>query len=92
MRTALEEARTGASEGGLPIGAALVDAHGRLVVTGSNCRVQDQGAVMCGRPTASTSPARDSQLPLYDYVLQAHALPHVRWRRGHALPLMKVSS
>ena len=47
MRTALEEARTGASEGGLPIGAALVDAHGRLVVTGSNCRVQDQGAVMC---------------------------------------------
>ena len=43
MRTALEEARTGASEGGLPIGAALVDAHGRLVVTGSNCRVQDQG-------------------------------------------------
>ena len=48
MRTALEEARTGASEGGLPIGAALVDAHGRLVVTGSNYRVQDQGAVMCG--------------------------------------------
>ena len=24
-------------KGGLPIGAALVDAHGRLVVTGSNC-------------------------------------------------------
>ena len=44
MRTVLEEARTGAAEGGLPIGAALVDAHGRLVVTGSNCRVQDQGA------------------------------------------------
>ena len=46
MEAALEEARTGASEGGIPIGAALVDGQGRLVATGRNLRVQDQAVVM----------------------------------------------
>ena len=31
MEAALEEARTGAAEGGIPIGAALVDGEDRLV-------------------------------------------------------------
>ena len=46
MRAALEEARTGAEEGGIPIGAALVDRQGRLVATGRNRRIQDRAVVM----------------------------------------------
>ena len=37
MNSALDEARAGATEGGIPIGAALVD-DGRLVATGRNRR------------------------------------------------------
>ena len=46
MSAALEEARTGAEEGGIPIGAALVDRQGRLVATGRNRRIQDRAVVM----------------------------------------------
>ena len=46
VEAALEEARTGAAEGGIPIGAALVDGEGRLVATGRNRRVQDRAVVM----------------------------------------------
>ena len=46
MEAALEEARTGAAEGGIPIGAALVDGEDRLVATGRNRRVQDRAVVM----------------------------------------------
>ena len=46
MRSALEEARTGAAQGGIPIGAALVDTEGGLVATGRNRRVQDRAVVM----------------------------------------------
>ena len=46
MTMALEEALTGAAEGGIPIGAALADAQGQLVATGRNRRVQDQAVVM----------------------------------------------
>ena len=43
---ALEDARTGAEEGGIPIGAALADGEGRLIATGRNRRVQDRAVVM----------------------------------------------
>ena len=46
MITALEEARTGAREGGIPIGAVLVNAGGRWVTTGRNRRVQEGACVM----------------------------------------------
>ena len=46
MGAALEEARRGAEEGGIPIGAALVDEQGRLVATGRNRRTQDRAVVM----------------------------------------------
>ena len=46
MKEALREARAGAAEGGIPIGAALVDADNRLVATGPNRRVQDRACVM----------------------------------------------
>ena len=45
MEAALGEARSGAEEGGIPIGAALVDGN-RLVATGRNRRLQDAAAIM----------------------------------------------
>ena len=46
LRVAKEEARTGLAEGGIPIGAALFDATGRLLGRGHNRRVQDGDAAM----------------------------------------------
>ena len=46
MITALEEARTGAREGGVPIGAVLVNARGTVVATGRNRRLQEGAFVM----------------------------------------------
>jgi len=40
LAVALEEARTGLAEGGVPVGAALFDASGRLLGRGRNRRVQ----------------------------------------------------
>ena len=45
MQEALLEARTGAAEGGIPIGAALVEGN-RLVATGRNRRLQDSASIM----------------------------------------------
>ncbi|UQI45404.1 nucleoside deaminase [Streptomyces sp. HU2014] len=41
LRVALEQARTGLAEGGIPIGAALFTLDGRLLGAGRNRRVQD---------------------------------------------------
>jgi len=46
LREALEEARLGLREGGLPIGSVLADPSGRIVARGHNLRVQT------GDPTA----------------------------------------
>jgi len=46
LRTAIEEARAGLREGGLPIGAVLADSRGQIVARGHNLRVQT------GDPTA----------------------------------------
>lgn len=46
LRAALEEARQGLREGGLPIGSVLADRTGRIVARGHNLRVQT------GDPTA----------------------------------------
>ena len=40
LRIALEEARTGLAEGGLPIGAAIFHTNGTLISRGHNRRVQ----------------------------------------------------
>ena len=40
LQVALEEARAGMAEGGIPIGSALFDAGGRLLGRGHNRRVQ----------------------------------------------------
>lgn len=41
LRIAIEEARKGLAEGGVPIGAALFDGGGNLLGSGHNRRVQD---------------------------------------------------
>jgi cytosine deaminase len=41
LRVAIDEARKGLSEGGIPIGAALFDSLGGLLGSGHNRRVQD---------------------------------------------------
>lgn len=41
LEVALEEARLGLAEGGVPIGAALFDSAGKLLGRGHNRRVQD---------------------------------------------------
>ena len=45
MNAALDEARAGAAEGGIPIGAALADGN-HLVATGRNRRLQDSASIM----------------------------------------------
>jgi creatinine deaminase len=41
LQIAIDEARLGLAEGGIPIGAALFDSNGRLIGRGHNRRVQD---------------------------------------------------
>src|ERR687892_2191965 len=41
LQVAIEEARTGLAEGGIPIGAALFDQDGNLLGRGHNRRVQE---------------------------------------------------
>lgn len=52
LRIALEEARLGLSEGGIPIGAVLFDADGRLLGRGHNRRIQDGDPSMHGETDA----------------------------------------
>src|SRR5437016_9318972 len=41
LKTAMEEARLGLGEGGIPIGAALFEGNGKLLGRGHNRRVQE---------------------------------------------------
>src|SRR6476469_1943708 len=49
---AIEEARLGASEGGIPIGAALFDGEGNLLGRGHNRRVQEDDPSIHGETDA----------------------------------------
>lgn len=46
FQTALSEARKGASEGGVPIGAALVSREGKVMGQGRNMRVQNGSTIL----------------------------------------------
>ncbi|KAF4825635.1 Cytosine deaminase [Colletotrichum siamense] len=52
LAIAIEEAKIGASEGGVPIGAALVSADGKLLGRGHNRRVQMGSAIHHGETDA----------------------------------------
>lgn len=57
MQAALEEARLGLSEGGIPIGSVLVH-QGRIVGRGHNRRVQRGSAILHGEMDALESAGR----------------------------------
>src|SRR3954469_23184173 len=52
LKIAIEEARLGLSEGGIPIGAALFDASGNLLGRGHNRRIQEDDPSIHGETDA----------------------------------------
>jgi cytosine deaminase len=58
LAVAVEEARMGLAEGGIPIGAALFDGDGRLLGRGHNRRVQDGDASMHAETSAFRNAGR----------------------------------
>jgi cytosine deaminase len=52
LETAIEEARTGVSEGGIPIGAALFHRNGSLLGRGHNRRIQENDPSVHGETDA----------------------------------------
>lgn len=52
LEVAIQEARTGLGEGGIPIGAALFDSEGRLLGRGHNRRVQHDDPSVHGETDA----------------------------------------
>jgi len=58
LAVATAEARRGAEAGGIPIGAALFDAEGRLLGRGHNRRVQDGDASMHAETNAFRNAGR----------------------------------
>jgi creatinine deaminase len=58
LAVALAEARKGLAEGGIPIGAAIFDASGRLVGAGHNRRVQNGDPSMHGETDAFRNAGR----------------------------------
>jgi len=58
LRIAIDEARQGLAEGGIPIGAALFDAQGRLLGRGHNRRVQQNDPSVHGETDAFRNAGR----------------------------------
>ena len=58
LETALDEARAGLAEGGIPIGAALFDTDGNLLGRGHNRRVQDDDPSVHGETDAFRNAGR----------------------------------
>lgn len=52
LRIAIEEARTGLAEGGIPIGAAIFDGNGALLGRGHNRRIQENDPSIHGETDA----------------------------------------
>jgi cytosine deaminase len=58
LNTAIEEAKKGLAEGGIPIGAAVFDENGNLLGSGHNRRVQDNDASMHAETNAFRNAGR----------------------------------
>ncbi len=58
LAVAIDEARLGLSEGGIPIGAALFDGEGKLLGRGHNRRVQDDDPSVHGETDAFRNAGR----------------------------------
>lgn len=62
LAVALAEARAGLAEGGIPIGAALFDAQGKLLGAGHNRRVQQGDPSIHGRRMPFARPAASAAI------------------------------
>jgi cytosine deaminase len=60
LAPALDEARLGFAEGGVPVGAALFDAKGKLLGRGRNRRVQDNDPSVHGETDAFRKAGRQT--------------------------------
>lgn len=60
LEVAIEEARIGLSEGGIPIGAALFDASGQLLGRGRNRRIQENDPSVHGETDAFRKAGRQT--------------------------------
>lgn len=60
LAIAIEEARQGLSEGGVPVGAALFDVEGRVLGRGHNRRVQENDPSIHGETDAFRKAGRQS--------------------------------
>ena len=58
IRAAIEQARTGGAEGGVPIGAALIADDGTVLGAGRNRRVQQDSAIRHGETDALENAGR----------------------------------
>jgi cytosine/creatinine deaminase len=58
FKAALAEAKKGAAEGGIPIGAALVSADGNILGQGHNMRIQKASATLHGEISALENAGR----------------------------------
>jgi len=58
LAVAVEEARRGLAEGGIPIGAAIFDEHGKLIGSGHNRRVQQGDPSVHGETDAFRNAGR----------------------------------
>ena len=58
LRLAVDQARIGRDEGGVPIGAVLVDADGRVLGAGRNRRIQAGSAIRHGETDALENAGR----------------------------------
>ena len=63
LSIALEEARCGLAEGGIPVGAALFETDGTLLGRGHNRRVQDGDPSIHGETDAFRKAGRQKILP-----------------------------
>ena len=73
LAIAIEEARAGLAEGGIPVGAALFDARGRLLGQGRNRRVQEGDPSVHGETDAFRKAGR--QLSYKDKVMVTTLAP-----------------
>ena len=60
LQVAIAEAHRGLDEGGIPIGAALFDADGKLLGSGHNLRVQDDNPAIHGETAAFINAGRQT--------------------------------
>jgi cytosine deaminase len=73
LAVAIEEARLGLAEGGIPIGAALFDSRGKLLGRGRNRRVQDGDPSMHAETAAFRNAGR--QLGYRDKIMVTTLAP-----------------